>query len=674
MTTQRLSAVGLVALIALVGTLALGSGKADAGLGEFSLVHSFQAGQILEGLAVDESSNDIYVYEPNSQNGPIILKFDAEGNPVPFSALGGNEIAGIGAYGFGETELAVDNSDGPAKGDIYLAGGQHVQIFSSAGIKLGEITQASGQPWGEEACGVAVDGSGNVYIGLYEPGVKARISEYSPTANPVTDSDYVRSREGLDEICEIAASPTGALYAATWNPDREGAIFGMESIVATGAREITPHGGGSLTVAKSPAAELFFADEHDGQIQQDDSLGNPLSTFVGEGYTAYSTMAINAKNGRLYAASARAKGIEVWQGTPTPEVHTSAATGLSGAGSATLNGTVDAEGASVETCSFEYGLSASYGSAASCAQPVPLTGSSTQAVSADIAGLLINHEYHYRLSTTDVHGTIAGADRTFTIPVLPRVEDQQPSASSITRSTVTLAATVDPEEAETSVYFEYGTSESYGNDSAFSRTDAGAVDMPVVQQVTDLLPDTTYHYRLVAKNVAGLVDGADHTFTTGASTPPGALTGGPAGVTQNGATITGTVDAKGLPTTYGFEIGTSTNYGPPTGLGPVGAGLSKESVSLQLTGLLPGTTYHYRITAANIDGTTYGTDQTFTTSVFASTFAEPPAPLPFVTVPQIAFPSEAKPIVKKPVKKKAKIKVKKRGKSKKKAKNKKKKK
>jgi hypothetical protein len=133
-------------------------------------------------------------------------------------------------------------------------------------------------------------------------------------------------------------------------------------------------------------------------------------------------------------------------------------------------------------------------------------------------------------------------------------------------------------------------------------------------------------------------------------------------VAQNTATIAGTVDTNGLPTTYGFEIATSTDYGPRTGLGSVGAGASGAPVSLSLTGLSPATTYHYRLTATNIDGTSYGADQTFTTTTFASTFAEPPAPLPFVEVPAIAFPPEQKTGI---VKKKAgKAKGKKHGKTK----------
>jgi hypothetical protein len=35
---------------------------------------------------------------------------------------------------------------------------------------------------------------------------------------------------------------------------------------------------------------------------------------------------------------------------------------------------------------------------------------------------------------------------------------------------------------------------------------------------------------------------------------------------------------------------------------------------VSITGLVPGTTYHYRLEATNSYGTTYGPDQTFTTN------------------------------------------------------------
>ncbi len=647
MNAHRWTVRWSAACMVLAGMFLFSAGQANASLSEFSFSGAFVAGEVDEGIAIDESSGDVYVYDSNGS----IRKFDAGGTPVDFSALGGNAITGVGTYGGGETELAVDNSTSPAKGDIYLAGGSGVKIFGSDGSKLGELTEVAGRPWGEVACGVAVDGSGHVYVGLYP----SNIDEYTPTANPATNGDYTASHGGLNEICEIASDHEGNLYASTWTPNRQGAIVRLNGFQLTGTKQIVADASGSLAVANSPSGELFF--NRSSEILQYDSTGNLLSTFGAE-ESVYYTVAINAKNGKLYAFNVNGNAIggrrvEIWQGVVTPEVRTGQATSLNSVGSAILNGTVNPEGVSVGSCGFQYGSSTAYGSVSPCTQGLPLTGSGVLPVSTDVSGLTLNHTYHFRLSTTNEHGTVNGADQTLTILVLPTAEDRPPTVSAITRASASLTGTIDPQQGDTRYRFEYGVSESYGSATPFLHTGDGiAGDMTISQQLGELTPNTTYHYRLVASNVAGIVYGADHTFVTGSPTPPFAVTGGSSGVAENSAAIGGLVETNGLPTTYGFELGTNTDYGPPTGLGSVGAGLSETPVSLSLTGLVPGTTYHYRITATNIDGTSYGADRTFTTSVFMSTFAEPPAPLPFVAVPSVAFPTE--PIAKKQLHKAAK--------------------
>jgi hypothetical protein len=71
-----------------------------------------------------------------------------------------------------------------------------------------------------------------------------------------------------------------------------------------------------------------------------------------------------------------------------------------------------------------------------------------------------------------------------------------------------------------------------------------------------------------------------------------------------------------------FEYGPRTSYGQsaPCSQAP-GAGKTPVAVSAQITGLAPGTLYHYRLLAANSDGTSYGSDETFTTLPEPSTHA-----------------------------------------------------
>jgi len=82
------------------------------------------------------------------------------------------------------------------------------------------------------------------------------------------------------------------------------------------------------------------------------------------------------------------------------------------------------------------------------------------------------------------------------------------------------------------------------------------------------------------------------------------------------AKLTGTVDPNLSPTSYYFELGTDTGYGRQVPVVPIeiGAGRDPVAVSKHVTGLGPGTTYHYRLVAISDGGTDEGDDESFTTS------------------------------------------------------------
>lgn len=104
------------------------------------------------------------------------------------------------------------------------------------------------------------------------------------------------------------------------------------------------------------------------------------------------------------------------------------------------------------------------------------------------------------------------------------------------------------------------------------------------------------------------------TFKTAAPAAPTATTHAAGGVTLTGATLNGTVNANGDSTAAAFEYGTSASYGTTVtaSQSPV-TGTDSTSVSYTLTGLAPGTTYHYRVTGTNAGGTANGDDMQFTT-------------------------------------------------------------
>jgi len=98
--------------------------------------------------------------------------------------------------------------------------------------------------------------------------------------------------------------------------------------------------------------------------------------------------------------------------SPPPPVATTLAAGSVLDTSATLSGSVSAQGSS-STVTFEYGLTTWYG-ASVAATPGAVTGTTTTAVSAVAAGLLSGSTYHYRAVAASAGGIVKGADLTFT--------------------------------------------------------------------------------------------------------------------------------------------------------------------------------------------------------------------------------------------------------------------
>ena len=145
-----------------------------------------------------------------------------------------------------------------------------------------------------------------------------------------------------------------------------------------------------------------------------------------------------------------------------------------------------------------------------------------------------------------------------------------------------------------SVAIDYGR--SYG-----STTDQRGFIRPVD------LPDATY------PNAVG-GDGAD--IGAYEVQPPSlaATTLAATAVNTNSATLNGAVNPNGTTAFAWFQWGTSTSYGNSTTRTNAGSGSSAVPWGAVVTGLVPGTLYHFRAAATNSVGTNYGSDSTFTTS------------------------------------------------------------
>jgi hypothetical protein len=94
-------------------------------------------------------------------------------------------------------------------------------------------------------------------------------------------------------------------------------------------------------------------------------------------------------------------------------------------------------------------------------------------------------------------------------------------AKSVTASTATVTAAIDPEGLAATYYFEYGTSTNYGFKSATVTLPAGSTAVAVTSVISKLKANTTYHYRIIATNTNGASNGLDATFKTSKQAPAG---------------------------------------------------------------------------------------------------------------------------------------------------------
>ena len=94
---------------------------------------------------------------------------------------------------------------------------------------------------------------------------------------------------------------------------------------------------------------------------------------------------------------------------------------------------------------------------------------------------------------------------------------------------------------------------------------------------------------------------------------PQVFTGSASAIGKTAATLNGSVNPRGLAATYRFDYGKTSSYGASTAVAGAGSGTTAKSVSAQITGLAPGTTYHFRLEATNSAGTTFGKDAHFKT-------------------------------------------------------------
>jgi len=573
-----------------------------------------ELGSVVGGIAVDQATGDVYVFDLGG--GAIgvanrrVQQFDATGHFLR-------------AWGKG-----VDGSEAGTGFEICSAVSGHECQAGETGAEAGAFGSAPG--FAAAGAGIGVDTAGNVYL---------------------ADIGNKRVQKFDSEGHFLAASAPG-LFTASNKPDRLAAVPAGGAFVQGGASEVyrlsgalalepafvpPPLGTGAHALALDPAGGSLYTTPSGttaGQVlyELDPATGTQLAAHADSGSPGFG-LALDASGERLY--DSQSSSVAVYEEGPALALPAIATASEVGATVAELSGAVYPNGIVPSECTFEY-IARAERQANEAAEADPFAGageapctepsaggigSGTEevAVHAALAGLTPGTIYDFRLAAANANGRLESAIRALTTTTTVFTEP----AGEIGPEGATLNGRVNPAGKPVGgCVFEYGESDLYGETvpcgeyeaepgvwaalESLSELGEGSSFVNVRAAITALHVGTTYHFRLTA-----LLGGGEEAVR-GAGEDEAFSTLGPAieaswteGVGERTATLAAEINPRGEETSYRFEYGTA---GPcsanPCAATPVPDGFAGEDEeahlqSVQLTGLLPGVTYHYRVVAGS---------------------------------------------------------------------------
>ena len=410
------------------------------------------------GIAINGETGDLYVADTGNrrvdeftETGTFVRAFgtDVGGPGVDVCTIICVEGTSTAAPGGFEAPIfiAVDNDNSSAShGDVYVGDSStnRVTKFDSSGNLIaswGDGVVCPAAPDGQlsgscatpiagpfaEMVGIAVDAGGNLDVLVNAaPGVEHALYRFSEGGSFIEDFETPRGSTPAG----LAVNAAGAFFKVNGQPNVERFSAGGSE-----AGQVTNREGAS-GLAADPSRDDLYVDFGSsielytfniaGEVVQAGGVTcvpgeagsgcEPSDAFGSGELTAGAGLAVSADH-KIYALDSGPQRIDVFARVTLPDVSTGGASAITET-SATVIGTVDPDGVAVTECTFEYGISESFGQAAPCLETAGQIGEGTEsvAVQANLTGLIPNRIYHYRVQAANTDGASSGIDRTFFTP------------------------------------------------------------------------------------------------------------------------------------------------------------------------------------------------------------------------------------------------------------------
>lgn len=532
---------GLIGVLVAIVATALTTAAAWAGPGyQLAATNSSipLGAEVPVGIAIDQSSQLVYVAEASSNLLSItpgrVEQLSSSGVPTassPFTTGGQDFFVSVAVNPVTHDVYAYQIEGSTPQGHKGIS---KVSVFSSTG-SLG----TSFSPPNAQAESLAADSSGRLF---FPNDATASVQIYSPSGTlegAVTCGSCPGG--GFVKPQSVAFNSAGKLYVA--DSANDGRVVKFSPSAGSYVYESTlQNGGGAVAVGvDSSSDDVFVGDLVGGKyhVAAYDSSGAEFDDF-GAGLITRSAievisgqLAVNATTHKVYASNPGGKNLRVFEriaSIPAPTASIVAPSPL-GQVTATLRATVNPKGHVLTTCQFEYTdhadfLANGFASADSVVCPGLIGEGESTALSVPASGLAPGTSYDYRVKVASYGGSAESGPQSFeTLAPLPP-EATTGSASALTKSTATLAGTVNPKGGTVAdCHFEWVTGTAFlasGFTSASSKpclpTPSGNVANSVSAKVSGLTAGTAYRFRVVATNNSGTGTATDASFVTVAET------------------------------------------------------------------------------------------------------------------------------------------------------------
>ncbi len=239
-------------------------------------------------------------------------------------------------------------------------------------------------------------------------------------------------------------------------------------------------------------------------------------------------------------------------------------------------------------------------------------GTDTGSFASSITGLLPGTSYHVRAYANNSAGTSYGNDLTFTTDaVLPVITTT--AVYDVTQTTATSGGNITADGGSAVTASGVCWSTSHNPSTGGSHSIDGSANGNFASSISGLLPGALYYVRAYATNSVGTSYGDEVSFTTDPVIIPSLTTTVVSSVSSSSASSGGNITDDGGGTISARGVCWATTPAPAISDSKTSDGTGTGSFTSNITGLLPGTSYHVRAYATNSAGTAYGNDLVFTT-------------------------------------------------------------